>query len=497
MLRRRIVSRLRPKIKKTITTGETLDSSFDDVQTLNKNVVCLKQPDDVTLLIKSFLRRECVDKLIKSIRERYPTIPIVVVDDSAKPGEKPWSFDYDENIKTYNLPFDSGLSAGRNHGVANIKTKYFVLLDDDFVFTDKTDLALMKSLLEEGDYDILGGAIREKSGLREYNFKWHWEEKTGILGREKVQPLQKNIQVVDCILNFFIAKSDRIRECPWDNSLKLSEHTAFFFDYRHKLLVAYTSQFEIFHAQKKTHAYNLMRNRAKEYVKKMKAKRGITEIKTLPKLSVTKTMVRKKSLSSKNALINLLALKEIFQKHEIEFWLADGTLLGAVRENNFIKHDTDTDLGVLFTSFKPEVLKDILKEGFRILKVFGAYEDGFELAVYRNGVKTDLFFYYCGGEKYPNKIYHSAYADFTKNDALKYDFVYDKFQVSEITFLDQKFPAPDNPLKFLETKYGSDWMKPKPNWSYYKDPKNAIKTNTRIKTKTSEEILEKILKDLK
>jgi len=40
-------------------------------------------------------------------------------------------------------------------------------------------------------------------------------------------------------------------------------------------------------------------------------------------------------------------LKEIFDKHNIEYWLDEGTLLGAVREKKFIEWDHDIDFGVL------------------------------------------------------------------------------------------------------------------------------------------------------
>ena len=44
----------------------------------------------------------------------------------------------------------------------------------------------------------------------------------------------------------------------------------------------------------------------------------------------------------------LLELKELLDKNNISFWLQSGTLLGAYRDNNFIKWDNaDIDLGLL------------------------------------------------------------------------------------------------------------------------------------------------------
>ena len=44
---------------------------------------------------------------------------------------------------------------------------------------------------------------------------------------------------------------------------------------------------------------------------------------------------------------NLLLVKNILDKEELPFMLAYGTLLGAVREHDFIAHDEDIDLIVM------------------------------------------------------------------------------------------------------------------------------------------------------
>ena len=41
---------------------------------------------------------------------------------------------------------------------------------------------------------------------------------------------------------------------------------------------------------------------------------------------------------------NLLLFKDIVSKHHIPFGLIAGTLLGAIREHDFIEHDEDVDL---------------------------------------------------------------------------------------------------------------------------------------------------------
>lgn len=52
---------------------------------------------------------------------------------------------------------------------------------------------------------------------------------------------------------------------------------------------------------------------------------------------------------------NLLLLKGILDKHNLKFLLSFGTLLGAVREHDFISHDEDIDL-IMFKRDLPSFL---------------------------------------------------------------------------------------------------------------------------------------------
>jgi len=71
------------------------------------------------------------------------------------------------------------------------------------------------------------------------------------------------------------------------------------------------------------------------------------------------------------SLINLLRrTKEILDKHNIEFWLDCGTLLGAVREDKFLSWEHDIDLGVWDNKFSREtrilISKELFSKGFKV-----------------------------------------------------------------------------------------------------------------------------------
>ena len=67
---------------------------------------------------------------------------------------------------------------------------------------------------------------------------------------------------------------------------------------------------------------------------------------------------------------NLLLLKKILNNNDVSFILAFGTLLGAVREHDFISHDEDIDL-IMFKKDMPKFLSllFILREnGFDVVR---------------------------------------------------------------------------------------------------------------------------------
>ena len=71
-------------------------------------------------MIKTFERPAKLKRLVDSIRRLYPGLTIIVVDDSRHPRNLP-------EVENINLPFDSGVSAGRNAGVKAVGTTIHVV----------------------------------------------------------------------------------------------------------------------------------------------------------------------------------------------------------------------------------------------------------------------------------------------------------------------------------------------------------------------------------
>jgi hypothetical protein len=94
---------------------------------------------------------------------------------------------------------------------------------------------------------------------------------------------------------------------------------------------------------------------------------------------------------------NLLDVKKVCDKHNVGFWLSEGTALGAIRQGAFITHDDDVDISMWYEqkqAFLRFVLPDLLAAGFRI----GQVEDrrcgreAFFVALLRGGEKVDIDF---------------------------------------------------------------------------------------------------------
>lgn len=198
-------------------------------------------------------------------------------------------------------------------------------------------------------------------------------------------------------------------------------------------------------------------------------------------------------IDKENALQNLHELNEIFTKHNIKYWIQDGTLLGFYRDKNFIKHDNDIDIGISWKDFTHNVMFNILDSGFDLNAVSGLVEDSLVVNIIKRNINIDFYFYY---DKDDDEFYHSALVKPPYVDGrYRVDYSYKKFNVKEIEFLNCKCFAPDDILYFIETKYGKHWKTPNTKWVSSVDPLNRVVTNITVKKKRSREDFQRWLND--
>ena len=88
---------------------------------------------------------------------------------------------------------------------------------------------------------------------------------------------------------------------------------------------------------------------------------------------------------------NLLLLKNILDNMGVQFGLIAGTLLGAVREKDFISHDEDVDVFVLEENKEAilNLLTILIRNGFEIAR----YDHRGLLSIIKNGEYIDLYLF--------------------------------------------------------------------------------------------------------
>jgi len=141
---------------------------------------------------------------------------------------------------------------------------------------------------------------------------------------------------------------------------------------------------------------------------------------------------------------NLLSLHKCFEEFGVEFGLIYGTLLGAVREGNFIEHDEDTDLFAL-----DEEREKILNSLFR-LREYGLEVGRYEaeiLSIMKDGEYIDIYFF-------KKNVFGKRVANGSLIDAKYLE------ELEDLSFLGETFKVPKNPKELLETIYGKDWRIP-------------------------------------
>ncbi len=155
-----------------------------------------------------------------------------------------------DGVSTLRLPYDVGISVGRNYGVQHVTTEYTLLLDDDFVFCGGTDLeSAVEWLRHHPDVDILGGQIIDLPHFYAIDCTSRTLFPTSAQATIPSGTLIDGQPVCDVVQNFFVARTDRLRLVPWDPALKKMEHTDFFTRAKGILTTVYYHQLKVLHAR--------------------------------------------------------------------------------------------------------------------------------------------------------------------------------------------------------------------------------------------------------
>ena len=162
-----------------------------------------------------------------------------------------------------------------------------------------------------------------------------------------------------------------------------------------------------------------------------------------------------------------LELKKILNELTFIWFIENGTLLGAYRNNKFIAHDDDFDIAILISDVKQidtifSSIKKLLPKKYD-LRLISSYSNKIEVfnPLYGN--------YILPGPQYNNRDYHYVTVDLQfylkENNEYKQlyfinnqDLYVEKSYLiprTSITLENEEFPAPNKIKDFLENNYGS------------------------------------------
>ncbi|XP_065326745.1 beta-1,4 N-acetylgalactosaminyltransferase 2-like [Pelmatolapia mariae] len=247
-----------------INTGDLATFQFENHEAVFP--IAIKQPhipvlynigtdisSQVTITTKTFLRYRELKVLLDSIRKFYNNIKVIIADDSLEPKPIPG-----ENILHYIMPPAQGWFAGRNLAVSQVTTKYFLWVDDDFVFTEKTKIEKFVEVMEANpELDVVGGAVEENQFYFTLIYEEGEENEGGCLYRKSQGKFHSLPGYPQCFLangvvNFFLARTDAVQKVGFDPKLQRVAHSEFFMDGLGSLLVASCSHVSIGHQPKTT-----------------------------------------------------------------------------------------------------------------------------------------------------------------------------------------------------------------------------------------------------
>lgn len=173
-------------------------------------------------------------------------------------------------------------------------------------------------------------------------------------------------------------------------------------------------------------------------------------------------------------LLNIL--DKIFKKHDIDYWLECGSLIGAIREGTYIEWDNDMDVSIHFKDVKMvRQLKnefaryDVLLGGFVSLGV--TYKDA-SMCIFPQHTITKNKKQYLVQYRYPLHVWMKKFNSILEKSKI-YWYLCSKIKLLEtirspidnlgnfayIEFCDTVCPIPEYPEDYLKYMFG-DWRTP-------------------------------------
>lgn len=449
--------------------------------------------NQVTACIPTFMRDKYLRNCVTTLKHTYPDIRVIVGDQDPTLTKAAWLSG--QGVNHYlPLPRDCGISFARNRMLERVTTPYVLIVEDDFAFSPMAHVPELLGLL--GEFQIAGGGIVQNGTVRHYEANFREVPDNGAAKWEAITHLYRDYngiryQSAECIFNYFVGLTDAVRAIGWDEQFKIGyEHSDFFIRAKQQgVSVGYCPDAVVTHRDNRVQVdppeYTASRLRTEStalffkkwgytYLEDIQGGRLYAEgsTKVLPGRpappiyqAANFTNPFKRAAAKRGISLAADALADM----RITHWLSNGTLLGAVRDGNFIQHDTDIDLGVWDEGANTNlrIHSALMSRGFEFVREFGVRGNGYEQAYYVPGphkVKLDIFFY--------RREADYCWMGLHTRDGMKRMRFPSMTGISHFNLLGRWYPVPGNAHSWLDANYGKDWGTPDTNWKWDTSPRN-------------------------
>lgn len=156
-------------------------------------------------------------------------------------------------------------------------------------------------------------------------------------------------------------------------------------------------------------------------------------------------------LNKEDALYLMLKVQRCAKEHGIDIYLAYGTLLGAIRDKDFIKGDKDLDIYIKDEEAFFKLLPALKNIGVQLIRYINTAVFSFR-DIEHPGVYLDVFVLRKSRSLWGLYCYGLGNGAFVPKKYLCDD--------ENITFLGHSFKVPKNPVQILKFWYGDTWDTP-------------------------------------
>jgi len=169
---------------------------------------------------------------------------------------------------------------------------------------------------------------------------------------------------------------------------------------------------------------------------------------------------------------------ELLRKLGLECFIDQGTLLGAVREGNFLDGDNDVDLGLFLPDGDAAELCGYLQRngfGLEWYLTFGGHKSA-QLAMLYGEIRVD---FHCYERDYDlGQVWHYSYVPL--RTVAKNVFPARLFERMEpIELAGHEYMAPSPVKEYLALRYGT-WEIPKKDWDYMREPPCVVEVHDHL-----------------